>query len=252
MKRIVIPIYGLACYLVFLATFLYAIWFVYTLDRPAEGAIRPLTERLLINAGLLSVFALQHSIMARQWFKRAWTKVIPEPAERSTYVLMASLALLLLIRAWQPVLHPIWTVDNPAGRAVLQGLFWAGWATVLATTFLIDHFELFGLKQVWTFFNGRPHEQAAFRTPGPYNVVRHPLYLGFIVAFWSAPDMTAGHMFFAVMTTAYILVAIQFEERDLLQFHGENYRSYKDHVSMLIPWPRKKAAGRKAMTAGRG
>ena len=180
--------------------------------------------------------------MARQGFKRAWTKVIPEPAERSTYVLLASLALLLLIRLWQPLLSPIWTVENPAGRTVLHGLFWLGWGIVLATTFLIDHFELFGVKQVWIFFTGRRHEPLAFKTPGPYKIVRHPLYLGFITAFWSAPDMTAGHLFFAIMTTAYILVAIQLEERDLMHFYGEQYRSYRSSVSMLIPWPRKRAS----------
>ena len=242
MKRVVILIYGLACYLAFFATFLYAIWFVYTLDQPAEGATRPLLERLLINAGLLSVFAVQHSVMARQGFKRAWTRVIPEPAERSTYVLLASLALLLLIWFWQPLLSPIWTVENPVGRTVLHGLFWLGWGIVLVGTFLIDHFDLFGLKQVWTFFGGRRYEPLAFRTPGPYKIVRHPIYVGFITAFWSAPDMTAGHLFFAIMTTAYILVAIQLEERDLIHFYGEQYRSYRSSVCMLIPWPRKKAS----------
>jgi len=242
MKRVVILIYGLVCYVVFFATFLYAIWFVYTLDKPAGGATRPLLERLLINAGLLSVFALQHSVMARQGFKRVWTRVIPEPAERSTYVLLASLALLLLIRFWQPLLSPIWTVENPVGRSVLHGLFWLGWGIVLVTTFLIDHFELFGVKQVWSSYTGRHHEPMAFRSPGPYKIVRHPLYLGFIIAFWSAPDMTAGHLLFAIMTTAYILVAIQLEERDLIHFYGEKYRSYRSSVSMLIPWPRKKAS----------
>lgn len=242
MKRVVILIYGFACYLVFFATFLYAIWFVYTMDHPAAGATRPLLERLLINAGLLSVFALQHSVMARQGFKRVWTRVIPKPAERSTYVLLASLALLLLIRFWQPLLSPIWTVQNPVGSSVLHGLFWLGWALLLWSTFLIDHFELFGAKQVWCFFAGRKHEPVGFVTPGPYKIVRHPLYLGFIAAFWSAPDMTAGHLFFAIMTTAYILVAIQLEERDLIHIYGEQYRSYRSSVSMLIPWPRKKAS----------
>ncbi len=242
MKRVVILIYGLACYLVFFATFLYAIWFVYTMDQPAGVATRPLLERLLINAGLLSIFALQHSVMARQGFKRVWTRVIPEAAERSTYVLLASLALLLLIRFWQPLLSPIWTVENPVGRSILRGLFWLGWGIVFVTTFLIDHFELFGVKQVRSFFSGRHHGPLAFRTPGPYKLVRHPLYLGFIIAFWSAPDMTAGHLFFAIMTTAYILVAIQLEERDLIHFYGEQYRRYRRSVSMLVPWPRRKTS----------
>jgi protein-S-isoprenylcysteine O-methyltransferase Ste14 len=238
MKRIVILIYGVVCYLIFFATFLYAIWFVYTMDQPLS-VTRPLLERLCINAALLSIFAVQHSVMARPWFKHAWTKIIPQAAERSTYVLLASLALLLLIQYWQPVLRPIWTVESPAVRAGLHTLFWLGWAIVLATTFLIDHFELFGLKQVWVFFNGGSLEYGVFKTPGPYKVVRHPLYLGFIIAFWSTPDMTAGHLFFAVMTTAYILVAIQFEEHDLVHFYGEQYRNYKKSVSMIVPWPRR-------------
>jgi methanethiol S-methyltransferase len=244
MMRVLILGYGAICYMIFLATFLYAIWFVYTLDRPVDGSARSLTERLLINAVLLTVFALQHSIMARQWFKRAWTKVIPKAAERSTYVLLASLALLLVIRYWQPLLAPVWSVENALGKAVLEVLFWAGWGTVLVTTFLIDHFELFGLKQGWAFFKGQQHDPLAFRTPGPYRLVRHPLYLGFIVAFWSTPIMTAGHLFFAIMTTGYILVAIQLEERDLLSFYGEQYREYRRSVSMLLPWKKKKLAAR--------
>src|SRR5713226_9236625 len=176
MKRVLILGYGAICYMIFLATFLYAIWFVYTLDRPGDGNTRSLTERLLINAVLLTVFALQHSIMARQWFKRAWTKVIPKAAARSTYVLLASVALFLVIWFWQPILSPSWTVENTMARAVLYGLFWMGWAVVLISTFLIDHFELFGLKQAWTYFTGRQREPLAFQTPGPYKVVRHPLY----------------------------------------------------------------------------
>ena len=246
MKRILILGYGTLCYAIFLGTFLYAIWFVYTLDRPTDGNTRSLTERLLINAALLSLFAVQHSVMARQGFKRAWTRIIPKAAERSTYVLLSSLALLLVIRFWQPLLSPVWRVENPVGKGVLEALFWAGWGTVLITTFLIDHFELFGLKQSWAYFTGQTHHPPTFRTPGPYNVVRHPLYLGFIVAFWSAPTMTAGHLFFAVMTTGYILVAIQLEERDLLTFYGEQYRSYRNTVSMLVPWIKRKPAVRTA------
>ena len=246
MKRILILGYGTLCYAIFLGTFLYAIWFVYTLDRPTDGNTRSLTERLLINAALLSLFAVQHSVMARQGFKRAWTRIIPKAAERSTYVLLSSLALLLVIRFWQPLLSPVWRVENPVCKGVLEALFWAGWGTVLITTFLIDHFELFGLKQSWAYFTGQTHHPPTFRTPGPYNVVRHPLYLGFIVAFWSAPTMTAGHLFFAVMTTGYILVAIQLEERDLLTFYGEQYRSYRNTVSMLVPWIKRKPAVRTA------
>lgn len=240
MKRLVILVYGLVCYLLFLGTFLYAIWFVYTMDATPAGIVRPRTERLLIDAGLLALFALQHSIMARQFFKKAWTRLIPAPAERSTYVLFASLALLLLFRFWQPLLGAIWTVSNPIGIQALHVLFALGWITVLIGTFLIDHFELFGLKQVWCFFTGKEFKGLQFATPGPYKFVRHPIYVGFIVAFWSTPTMTTGHLFFSIMTTAYILVAIQLEERDLVSFHGEQYLNYRKSVSMLTPWPRKK------------
>jgi methanethiol S-methyltransferase len=240
MKRFVILVYGLVCYAIFLATFLYSIWFVFTMDATPSGIVRPRTDRLLIDAGLLAAFALQHSIMARQFFKKAWTRLIPAPAERSTYVLFASLVLLLVIRFWQPLLGAIWTVRNPVGIKALQGLFFLGWGMVLISTFLIDHFELFGLKQVWCFFTGKEFTGLRFVTPGPYRFVRHPLYVGFLVAFWSTPTMTTGHLFFAIMTTAYILVAIQLEERDLMSIHGEQYRNYRKSVSMLTPWPRKK------------
>lgn len=240
MKRYTILVYGLVCYAVFFATFLYAIWFVFTMDATPGQVMLPLSERLLIDAGLLSLFALQHSIMARQFFKRAWTAIIPAVAERSTYVLFASLALLLMIRFWQPLLGPVWRVENPMGIMALRVLFFIGWGTVLVSTFLIDHFELFGLKQVWCFFAGKEFKSLGFVTPGPYKFVRHPIYLGFVIAFWSTPTMTAGHLFFAIMTTAYILVAIQLEERDLTAFHGEQYRSYQKSVSMLTPWRRRK------------
>ena len=242
MKRYAILVYGLVCYAIFFATFLYAIWFVFNMDTTPGSVMAPLWERLLIDAGLLSLFALQHSIMARQFFKRAWTTIIPEASERSTYVLFASLALLLLIRFWQPLLGPVWRVENPTGILALRVLFFLGWAIVLISTFLIDHFELFGLKQVWCSFAGMEFRTLGFVTPGPYKFVRHPLYLGFIIAFWSTPTMTAGHLFFAVMTTAYILVAIQLEERDLLTFFGEQYSSYQSRVSMITPFPRKKSS----------
>jgi protein-S-isoprenylcysteine O-methyltransferase Ste14 len=242
MKRFVILAYGFVCYAIFFATFLYAIWFVFTMDATPSGPLRPISTRVLIDTLLLAVFALQHSVMARQWFKRAWTRIVPVEAERSTYVLFASLALLLLIRFWQPLLGPIWQVQNPVGIRILQGLFALGWLIVLGSTFLIDHFELFGLKQVWFFFSGKEFKALGFVTPGPYRFVRHPLYLGFLIAFWSTPTMTAGHLFFAIMTTAYLLLAIQFEEHDLTAIHGEQYRSYRKSVSMLTPWPRKKTS----------
>ena len=238
MGRMLALLYGLACYVVFFATFLYAIWFVWTMDQllPQAGAGRA----LLIDTGLLLLFALQHSVMARQGFKRVWARIVPQPIERSTYVLSASLALLLVIVFWQPIPSVIWEVEATAGRLILQGLFWAGWLLVFASTFLLGHSDLFGLKQAWTCWRGLPYKPPAFAMPGPYKLVRHPLYLGFIVAFWSAPRMTVGHLYFAAVTTAWILVAIQLEERDLITFHGEPYKLYRSGVSMLVPWPSKK------------
>jgi protein-S-isoprenylcysteine O-methyltransferase Ste14 len=243
MNRVLAFVYGAVCYLIFFLTFLYAIAFVgnvfvpKTIDSGVEG---PLVWSLIIDALLLSVFAIQHSVMARQWFKRAWTKVVPEPVERSTYVLLASLALILLFWQWQPMKAVVWNVRNPNGRLLLQALFWIGWGLVLASTYLVDHFALFGLKQVYSYFKGAPLEPVPFKTPALYKMVRHPLYLGFIIAFWSTPHMTLGHLFFAIMTTAYILVAIQFEERDLMRFYGDRYREYRQRVWMLIPLPRRK------------
>lgn len=242
MKRYAILVYGLVCYAIFLATFLYAIWLVFTMDATPNNVRSSLWERLFIDAGLFSVFALQHSIMARQFFKEAWTAIILAAAERGTYVLFASLALLLLIRFWQPLLGQVWRVEDPTGIMALRVLFFIGWGIVLISTFLIDHFELFGLQQVWCFFTGKELKNLGFVTPGPYKFVRHPIYFGFVIAFWSTPTMTAGHFFFAIMTTAYILVAIQLEERHMTTFHGEQYRSYQKSVSMLTPWPRKKSS----------
>jgi methanethiol S-methyltransferase len=242
MKRFAILAYGLVCYAIFFATFLYAIGYVFTMDATPNGRETPLALRLLVDAGLVLLFALQHSVMARQSFKRAWTRIIPPVAERSTYVLLASLALLLLFRFWQPIVRPIWKVENPLGVVLLQVLFGAGWLIVLVSTFVIDHFELFGLKQVWYFFTGKEFKSGGFVTPGPYRFVRHPLYLGFIIAFWSTPTMTAGHLLFAVMTTAYIFVAIRLEERDLTAILGDQYLSYQKSVSMLTPLPPKKTS----------
>jgi len=242
-SRIAAFLYGVACYVVFLATLLYTVGFVGHFGVPKSMDSSPQSASftaVTINGLLLTVFALQHSVMARQWFKKAWTRIVPAPVERSTYVLFSSLALVLLFWKWQPMGGVIWNV-NGAARLALYGLYAFGWLTVLATTFLIDHFDLFGLRQVWFYLLGRPYLALGFRTPGPYKMVRHPLYVGWLMVFWAAPVMTAAHLFFALATTAYILVAIQFEERDLVRFHGE-YEECRRNVSMLLPIGRSKRA----------
>jgi protein-S-isoprenylcysteine O-methyltransferase Ste14 len=236
MARAITVLYGIVCYLIFLGVFLGAIWFVWTMDRPQSAG--PLGRALLINTALLGMFAVQHSVMARQWFKRAWTKVVPQQIERSTYVLLASLVLAALIHLWQPMTAGVWEVENSTAAIILQVFFCLGWLTVLVSTFLIDHFDLFGLKQVWAYGRDRPYTPPTFKMPGPYKFVRHPLYLGFVIAFWSAPRMTLGHLYFAAMCTAYMLLAIQFEERDLIRDLGEDYKVYRSGVSMLVPWPK--------------
>ena len=237
MKRTAILVYGVASYLVFFATFLYAIGFVGNLVVPKsiDGApILPLAQALAIDLALLAVFALQHSVMARPAFKRWLVQRIPEAAERSTYVLASSAALLLLFAYWQPLGGTVWSVEHPLGRALLYAGFAFGWALVLVTTFLIDHFDLFGLRQSWLAFRGRAYTPPQFVTPWPYRVVRHPLYVGWFFAFWCTPTMTATHLVFALATSAYILVAIRFEEHDLVAAHPE-YADYRRRVPMLVP-----------------
>lgn len=241
MSRLFSLLYGVFCYLVFLGTFLYAIWFVWTID--SLKATTSIGAALLIDAGLLALFATQHSVMARQWFKRAWTKIVPMQVERSTYVLFASLALLAVILFWQPMPLVVWDLGSGVGRIILGVLFWLAWLNLLLTTFLIDHFDLFGLKQVWMYFRGVPYKHPGFQTPAEYKYVRHPIYTSFLIAFWSTPRMTLGHLFFAVMCTGFILVAIQFEERDLISYHGQRYMQYRKQVPMLIPGPVKKNVG---------
>ncbi len=244
LKRLLFFVFGLASYVIFLGTFLYAIAFVggflvpTRLDGPLEGS---LFQALAIDAALLTVFAVQHSVMARRWFKERWTRIIPWAIERSTYVLFASLALLLLFWQWRPIGVVIWAIDAPAARAVLWTLFAAGWTTVLVVTFLINHFDLFGLRQVWLPLMGQPYTPVPFRTPLPYRYVRHPLYLGFLFAFWMTPAMTLAHLVFALATTAYIVLAIQFEERDLVEAHAA-YADYRRRVPMLLPWRRRPSA----------
>lgn len=234
--------YGVAVYGFFLATFLYAIAFVGNLPVPRtvdRGPSASLGEALAIDVLLLGLFAVQHSVMARPGFKRWWTQFVPQPVERTTYVLFASLALALLYWQWRPIPELLWSVANPLGAAVLQAVFWLGWALVLFSTFLINHFELFGLRQVYARLRGRTMPAPVFKVPMLYRNVRHPIYLGFLLAFWATPTMTMGHLLFAAATTGYIMIGIFLEERDLVDLFGDQYRRYREQVSMIIPLPRK-------------
>jgi len=243
MPRTIAFIYGAMAYVIFLVTFLYAMGFVGNLvvaksiDSPSEG---PVVQSLLMDVALLALFAIQHSVMARQGFKRWWTTFIPKPIERSTYVLVSSLALFLLFRQWRPMTAIVWEVGNPAAQRVLEVLFWLGWLIALHSTFLIDHADLFGLKQVYLYARGREHLAPKFKMPELYQYVRHPIMMGFLIAFWATPVMTLGHLVFALATTAYIFIGICLEERDLMNFFGEAYKEYRRRVWMILPLPRKK------------
>ncbi|HEY5552463.1 MAG TPA: isoprenylcysteine carboxylmethyltransferase family protein [Opitutaceae bacterium] len=237
-KRIAVLAYGVASYAAFFGTYLYAAGFIGNILVPKSmdsGATDPFWFALLVNAGLLTLFAVQHSVMARQPFKRLLTRFIPQAAERSTYTLASSLALILLFWQWRPMGGVIWNIESTAGSALMYAGFAFGFLLVLVTTFLINHFDLFGLRQVWKFFRNLPYRQLKFVTPGPYKLVRHPLYVGWLFAFWCTPTMTVAHLVFAIATTAYILVAIQLEERDLVDVHGRDYIEYRKRTPMLIP-----------------
>ena len=244
MSRFLALLYGVACYSVFLVTFLYAIVFVAGFGAPKHidnGLAAPFLVALVIDLVLLSLFAVQHSGMARPAFKRWWTKFVPQPIERSTYVLVSSLALALLFWQWRPLSPLIWNVENETVRAALYGVSALGWLMVLSGTFLINHFDLFGLRQVWFHARGRQAMDEPFVTRAFYRIVRHPLMLGFLIAFWATPTMSVGHLLFALVTTGYIVIAVKFlEERDLVALYGDTYRDYQRRVPMLLPWTKRR------------
>ena len=239
MSRILALLYGFGSYAFFFVTFLYAIGFVEGFVVPKtidSGTTAPLVESVLVNLGLLAIFAIQHSVMARPGFKLWWTRFVPKPVERSTYVLFSTAALALLCWQWRPLPEVLWSAGDPVVAMALTGLSLFGFVIVLASSYLINHFELFGLQQVMHNMTGREAPPPVFRTPLLYKIVRHPLYLGFIIAFWVTPSMTVGHLLFAAATTAYIVIGALLEERDLVAFFGDDYRRYRERVSMLVPW----------------
>ena len=244
MTRILALLFGIVCYFAFLAAFLYQIGFVAGVVVPKtidDGPVVPIFPAIATDVVLLSLFAIQHTLMARLAFKRWWTTIVPEPIERSIFVLLSSLLLLLMNWQWKPLPEIVWRVDNTFGRILLYATAAAGWGLVLYATLLINHFDLFGLRQVWLYFNKVEYTPVKFKETVLYRWLRHPLMLGFIIAFWATPEMTQGHLLFAVVTTAYILLAIQIEERTLMALHGEEYRRYRERVSMIIPLPPKSA-----------
>ena len=243
-SKILVVIYGIICYLISSLTLVYAVGFLSnigvskSLDSPTQGSV---LTALLVDGTLLGIFALQHSFMARQSFKNWWTKLIPNPIERSTYVLLSSLALMLVFWQWQPIGMTLWIINNVVGKIIVYSLFVLGWIIVLVSTFLINHFDLFGLRQVYLYFQGKEYTHLPFKTPALYNYVRHPLYVGWLLVVWMTATMTIAHFFLALMTTVYILIAIQLEEKDLINIHGEKYQTYRRNVPMLVPFWREKS-----------
>lgn len=242
MTRLLALLYGVVVYVVFFATFLYLIGFVIDLSLLPKtinqgGPATSVMLAVVINLALIAVFGVQHSVMARPGFKRVWTKLVPWSIERSTYVLAATLVLMLLLWQWRPIAGVVWHVETPMLAYAIWAVCFAGWGLLLLSTFVIDHFDLFGLRQVWLNFRGRAAEPIEFKTPGPYRMVRHPLYLGFLMGFWVIPEMTIGHLLFAAGMTAYILAGVYYEERDLTRHFGARYQAYREKVPMLIPLP---------------
>ena len=244
-------LYGAVSYAIFLAVFLYAIAFVGGFGVPKtvdSGAAGGLAEALVVDLVLLGLFAVQHSVMARPAFKRWWTRIVPHSVERSTYVLFASLILALLFWQWRPIPGVLWDIQDSMGRMALHALFALGWTIVLLSTFMINHVDLFGLRQVWLRLRGADYTEVAFVTRGFYNFVRHPIMLGFLIAFWSTPTMTMGHLLFSIATTGYIFIGIFFEERDLAAAHGRSFEQYRRQVSMILPLAKQKSGPERAVS----
>ena len=235
-------IYGIACYIIFFGTFVYVVGFTGNFLVPKNinsGTPTSLTSALIINIALLSLFAVQHSIMARPGFKRCWTRVIPKVVERSTYVFFSSVALIVLVWQWRPMLGIVWQIESTIAQSIIYGVFALGWLIVFASSCMIDHFELFGLKQIFYHVRKKQLKEHNFKKPALYRLVRHPIMLGFLIAFWATPTMTVGHLVFATTMTVYIVIGICFEERDLLCHFGEDYSKYQKEVSMLLPFPKR-------------